>query len=48
MKNQYSIVEWYGRRGYVVYKYLDAAWWEEDSTGKKWPATAVFMKKDIK
>lgn len=39
--------DWYGRRGYVVYKTVDNFWWEKDKNGKDWPATAVFMRKNI-
>jgi hypothetical protein len=39
---------WYERRGYEVYKRVEAMWTETDSTGKVWPYTAVLMRKDIK
>lgn len=32
----------------MIYKYVEAAWTEVDSTGKKWPTLAVFLKKDLK
>ncbi|KAH6668921.1 hypothetical protein B0J14DRAFT_153250 [Halenospora varia] len=44
----YSIMQWYARRGYEPYKYVEKAWKEEDPTGKIWWTTAVFMKKDVK
>ena len=45
--DQLSNQDWYERRGYQVFKRVDAMWGEVDSMGKNWPATAVFMRKDI-
>ncbi|CZR69794.1 uncharacterized protein PAC_19694 [Phialocephala subalpina] len=39
--------EWYGRRGYEVYRNVDQMWSEDDETGKTWWVPGVFMKKDI-
>jgi GNAT superfamily N-acetyltransferase len=39
--------DWYERRGYMPYKYVNDLWWESDKTGKRWPHSAVFMKKVI-
>ena len=44
---QISNQDWYERRGYEVYHREDEYWWEKDKTGKPWPFTAVFMRKDI-
>jgi hypothetical protein len=46
-KPEMSLQDWYGRRGYVVFKVIENAWQEEDLEGKMWPSTAVFMKKDL-
>ncbi|KAF4630044.1 hypothetical protein G7Y89_g8094 [Cudoniella acicularis] len=46
-KKKYSIVEWYARRGYKPYKYVERAWNHTDSNGEEWGWTAIFMKKDI-
>ena len=40
--------DWYARRGYVPYKYVDKMWSEKDSKGRVWWSTAVSMRKDIK
>lgn len=39
--------EWYGRRGYEVYRKVDQMWSTDDETGKTWWTPGVFMRKDI-
>ncbi|CAG8958142.1 hypothetical protein HYFRA_00000490 [Hymenoscyphus fraxineus] len=43
----HSVSKWYARRGYELYKTVEEAWFDVDSTGKTWHISAVFMKKDI-
>lgn len=44
---QVSTHDWYERRGYTVYKRVDAYYNDVDDTGKKWGTDAVFMRKNI-
>ncbi|KAI8948545.1 hypothetical protein F4801DRAFT_604347 [Xylaria longipes] len=39
--------DWYSRRGYKVYSRKEIAWYDIDDTGKKWPVSGVFMRKDL-
>jgi hypothetical protein len=40
-------VDWYQNRGYIVYDVIKDGVIDVDPTGKIWPATLVFLKKDI-
>ncbi|KAI0023880.1 hypothetical protein F4780DRAFT_769120 [Xylariomycetidae sp. FL0641] len=39
--------DWYQRRGYTLYDRKNAAWYDTDSTGKAWPCSGVFMRKNL-
>ncbi|KAI3319706.1 hypothetical protein HD806DRAFT_508790 [Xylariaceae sp. AK1471] len=39
--------DWYSRRGYRVYDRKAVAWVDVDETGKTWPVSAVFLRKDL-
>ncbi|KAK6222608.1 hypothetical protein LQW54_000788 [Pestalotiopsis sp. IQ-011] len=41
------IVDWYQRRGYVVYDVVKDGVFDVDSTGKRWNSTLLYMKKDL-
>ncbi|KAF3014226.1 hypothetical protein E8E14_008619 [Neopestalotiopsis sp. 37M] len=42
-----KIVDWYQRRGYVVYDVVKDGIFDIDSTGKRWNSTLLYMKKNI-
>ncbi|KAI0468471.1 hypothetical protein F4859DRAFT_205194 [Xylaria cf. heliscus] len=39
--------EWYTRRGYKFYYLKEVGWYDVDDTGKEWPVSAVYMRKDL-
>lgn len=41
------IVDWYQRRGYVVYDVVKDGVFDVDSTGRRWNSTLLYMKKDL-
>jgi hypothetical protein len=44
---QFSNQEWYERRGYQRYHYVEKLFSKTDDTGKEWFFNAVFLKKEI-
>lgn len=44
---QFTLQEWYERRGYVVYETHEGKWDETDATGKVWKADGVGMRLDL-
>ncbi|KAI0457455.1 hypothetical protein F5B21DRAFT_464487 [Xylaria acuta] len=39
--------DWYSRRGYRIYSRKKVSWVDIDDTGKEWPVSGVFMRKDL-
>ncbi|KAI1752697.1 hypothetical protein F4782DRAFT_111955 [Xylaria castorea] len=42
-----TVQDWYSRRGYKVYHRKEVAWYDVDDTGKEWPVSGVYMRKNL-
>jgi hypothetical protein len=45
---QFTVQDWYARRGFKAYKEKEKMWSEQDETGKTWYIKGVFMTKKIR